>query len=304
MTNPLIIQKKILRKIYPRVNHGRIAIYSAFPKSASQHLLNLIKVGTDNKIRIIASKTGSGWGHNIINEEKICTDLRSYFKYKILYGHFPFTELNNDILKILAPNSNIIVSIRSLPDVAISYKEHIDRGRYGPLDPRVIGASEGNSNWNNLDDSKKYDYIINFIMPWYIRYIIGWLVGAKEWPLRIITFEEHTLFPCELLESVSNFLQIPITATSVKEKLSSKNMQLTNYNVGQIGRGFRALSREQLITIQNLFSFFGSPILDSNIGKYLLHGYDGLEFDVTDVVNDYTQKSAASDRFTTTFNNG
>jgi len=297
--NPLIIQKQILKRIFSKVNRRRIAIYSAFPKSASQHLINLIKIGTDNKTIIVSAKTGSGWGHNIINEEKIYLDIPNYFKHKVLYGHFPFSAHNNHALKTLAPNSNIIVSIRPLPDVVISYKEHIDRKGFGPLDLRIIGASEGNQNWNNLDDNKKYDYIINFVIPWYIRYIMGWLVGAKEWPLRIITFEEHTLFPYKLLESVSDFLKIQITATSVKEKVSPKNIQLTNYNVGRMGRGRQILSREQLITIQNILSFFGESILDSNIGKYLLHGYDGLKFDVTDVVNDYTE-SAVSCRFSTT----
>ncbi len=56
LINPLNPNKKILKRVFEKVNKG-IIIYSAFPKSSSQHILNLIGISSENKTNL-----GMKWG--------------------------------------------------------------------------------------------------------------------------------------------------------------------------------------------------------------------------------------------------
>jgi len=298
VSNPLILQRSAFRKIFLKTNRG-VSLYSAFPKSASNHILDLLRIG-NNELKIISPKISSGFGHNFIDKEKIYGPILNNFKQILIYGHIPFHSFNDSAIEELGI-SKIIVSIRPLPDIVVSYKEHVDKG-FGPLDYRISGSPESNPNWSKLDDKSKYDYIIKFIIPWYIRYAIGWLAGSEKYSLRFITFEECTQYPNEFLISISKFLNLQITSTSVEEKINNKRP--SNMNVGQRGRGCKQLSQEQLSAIRELLYFYGDSILDSNIGKYLLYGYEGLEFDVADVIHDYAQQGASPDRFSAALQSG
>lgn len=277
---------RLQHKLFQATNKG-VAVYSAFPKSASQHILNLLTIGTNSQLEIISPKMSNGFGHNFINTKSIYGKLSNYFKNILIYGHIPYHEYNSAVIKNLTNQHRVLISIRPLPDVVVSYKEHVEKGGgFGPLDYRIPGLAECNPNWNNLSEHEKYDFIIQFIIPWYVRYIIGWLSAATEYKLKFITFEEHTLFPYEALVSVSEFLKIQIDKDKLSLELQNGSVEKSNFNVGKRGRGYQALNARQLSTINAMFSSFGGEIFGSNIVKYLLYGYDGLAFTPKDVIND------------------
>jgi hypothetical protein len=230
-----------------------------------------------------------GYGHNFISQDAVFGSVTNFFKRLVLYGHFPYHYYNNLVMEGLGADTKILVSIRSLPDIVVSYKEHVDKSNYGPLDYRINGLPECNAQWSKFDDKDKYDYIIKFIVPWYIRFAVGWMEGAKKWPLRFVTFEEQTLYPHDFMMNVNSFLQIAVGPLELKEKLNPESLSKLSYNVGIIGRGYKLLDQDQLTRIKELVSCFGYSFLGSNLGKYLLYGYDGLPFEVADVIRNNAQ---------------
>ena len=96
-------------------------------------------------------------------------------------------------------------TIRSLPDTLVSYREHIEKTGHGPLDPHMPGLTEG-THFAKLTDRQQYDYLIKFVMPWYIRFVAGWLEAAHEWNVKFITYEELTNRPTECLREIAEFL--------------------------------------------------------------------------------------------------
>jgi len=273
----------ILEKI-PMIAHGNNILYTSFPKSASIHTLNLLKIANKD-MKIIRAKFSGGVGHNFISSETLNTSISNIFKDTVIYGHFPFNQHNHSLMKLKNINS-VLVLVRSLPDIVISYKDHIDQNNFGPLDYRIEGLKESNPNWFQLEDKKKYDYIIKFIIPWYVRYIVSWVKASENYSVKFITYEESTLYPKKSILSLGKFLNIHNIEDFLPKKVIV-NKKESNFNVGQNGRGFKYLSLEQLEEIKDLFHYFGSSITDLNIVKYLIYGFAGLDFTVKDVVENF-----------------
>lgn len=282
LANPILLEKLIWKSVFKATNRG-ISLYSAFPKSASNQVLELVRHANPS-LRIIETKISYGFGHNYIDDAKIFGPVFNQFRKLLLYGHVPFNNHNCSIMRDLRIKSTL-VSIRSLPDVVMSYSDHIDKFGYGALDYRIYNLQEGNPNWPNLTPQQKYDFVIKYIVPWYIRFVVGWMIANKEFDVGFVTFEEITSFPIDFLKCVCDFLQIdPVVSAEKVDLLKAKP---ANYNVGQSGRGFSELSDNQLASLEEMMSLYGTDFVRSNVGSYLLHGYGELDFGPRDVVEKY-----------------
>lgn len=272
-------------ELFNRTNKG-LYLYSSFPKSGSNHVLELIKIGSNYSIKDVIPKLSSSYGNNFIDINKIVGSLGNYKKEILIYGHIPFHMHTRLILDKLNFERKILVSIRSLPDVVVSYKEHIDKYGGGPLDHRIVGAQECNHNWINLSDTEKYDYIIKFIIPWYVTFIVGWVSAGSKLDVKFITFEEHTLFPANSICNIFKFLEISNHGDKLLNKNFNVNKIKSNFNVGLSGRGHNLLTNKQTNSIESLFKNFDNDLKRSYLVKYLLYGYEGLPFTIEDIVKD------------------
>lgn len=274
--------RAIGKAVYGRVNKGMM-VYAAFPKSGSRHLMNLITKCARPRTKVLKAKTCPGYGHNFISMRKLLTNP-GFRKRLILYGHFPYHSHNMSMIEQFSANPMVMVSIRPLPDVVVSYKDHVDRTGFGPLDYRVDGLSECNNAWHELDDKGKYDYVIRFIMPWYVRFVAGWMEGSKRLPTELLTFEEHTRQPWQCLVNLGKAFDLEMDAAALETLKVPAMLEKRNLNVGIEGRGFEILSENQRDGIGGLLSCFGNVFMQSELAKYLLHGYGGLSFSVDDVI--------------------
>jgi len=274
--------KAFAQAVFRSTNNGML-VYAAFPRSGSQHLLNLIATCTGNRTKVVKAKLGTSFGHNFISMRKLLTNP-SFGKRLILYGHFPYHKYNISIIEQFSAKPMAMVSIRALPDVVVSYKDYVDKAGFGPLDYRIDGMTEGNAAWHELDDQGKYDYIIQFVMPWYVRFIAGWLEGAKRWPTELVTFEEHSRHPWQCLVHLGKALNLEMDAAALELLKTPATLERRNLNVGIDGRGFELLSEQQRDGIRKLLSYYGHAFMQSDLTKYLLHGYKGLPFSVEDVI--------------------
>jgi len=281
----------ICKTLYRSVNK-RMVVYAAFPKSGSQHLRNLITKCTGNRTMIIAAKTSRGYGHNFISMRKLLTHP-CFRKRLIVCGHFPYHQHNISMIEHFSADPMAMVSIRPLPDVVVSYTDHADRAGFGPLDYRIDGMTECNAAWHELDEKRKYDYIIQFVMPWYVRFVAGWLEGSRRWPTELLTFEEHTRHPWQCLVNLGKTFDLEMDAAALETLRRPATVETKNLNVGIGGRGFEILSEEQRDRIRNLLSYYGNAFTQSDLTKYLLHGYGGLSFSVEDVIAEKATKGSS-----------
>jgi hypothetical protein len=277
VTHPGLLQREIVRRIF-RKTGCKIFVYSAFPKSASQSMLSLIQETARTKLKVIKPKIGNGSGHNFISPDELAKGL-SFRKNTMIFGHLPFNNTNFKIIKKYQKKTKIFVSIRPLPDIVVSYKEHVEKFNFGPLDYHIDGVPECNPGWGLLDEKRKYDFIISFIIPWYIRFAVSWMEAAKKWPVEFVTFEELTGYPQACILNIMRFLEIDLSLSLKTNLENTKNLPRCNYNKGIGGRGFELLQREQLRIIEDLILMHGEGFYHSTLGRYLLFGYDGLPFD-------------------------
>lgn len=285
------VRNKILQGLFHRTN-CRIFIFTAYPKSASTHLRNLLKIVCRKSIEIVSPKISDGFGHNFISEAEVLKKL-NFRKDVMLCGHMPYNSHNATVIKKFTQTPQVIVSLRPLPDLVISYKEHVDKIKFGPLDYRIAGMSECYSGWQSADDGKKIDYIINYILPWYVRFVASWKAASKKWRTDFITFEEHTLYPADSLSNIVQFLQLVVNTSELEALKNPENVPPKKINVGLSGRGLKILKQEQLDRIKELVTLYDDLFAESNLGKYLLYGYERLPFDPINVIRFKAQHSAA-----------
>lgn len=261
----------------------QLIVYSAFPKSASMHLLNLIQSCSIPEIKVVVPKLQSGYGHNFFSEKKVHAQLSS--KHLLMYGHIPFLKYNEELITDLSKTPDVIISIRSLPDIVVSYKEHADNNGFGPLDFFINNTTECHPGWHQLSDKQKYDYIIHFIIPWYIRFVAGWFEASKKWNVNFFTFEEHTGHPAECMSCIAELLNLDLDQKEIENLRIGSNVKKVNYNKGESGRGKKLLMEEQVDFLEKLVMMQGNNHLPLNLLKYLIHGYSQLDVDPIDMID-------------------
>jgi hypothetical protein len=302
VTHPGLLQREIVRRIF-RKTGCKIFVYSAFPKSASQSMLSLIQETAGTHLKVIKPKIGNGSGHNFISSDELARGL-GFRKNTMVFGHLPFNNTNFKIIKKYQKKPKIFVSIRSLPDIVVSYKDHVDKFNFGPLDYHIDGIAECNPGWGLLDEKRKYDFIISFILPWYIRFAASWIEAAKKWPVEFVTFEELTVYPQACILNIIRFLEMDLNP-SIKTRLkNAKNLPRCNYNKGIGGRGVELLEPEQLSTIEDMILMLGEGFYHSPLGRYLLFGYDGLPFDPEQISSEKAQGLRKNPLFSFFMENG
>lgn len=241
-------------------------------------MLALMQETAATQLKVIKPKIGNGSGHNFISMDGLSKGL-SFRKNTMIFGHLPFNNTNFKIIKKYQKKPKIFVSIRPLPDIVVSYKEHVDKFNFGPLDYHIDGVAECNPGWGLLDEKRKYDFIISFILPWYIRFAVSWVEAAKIWPVEFVTFEELTVYPQACILNIMRFLEIDLSPSAKTNLKNTKNLPRCNYNKGIGGRGLELLESEQLSKIEDMILMHGEGFFHSLLGRYLLLGYDGLPFD-------------------------
>jgi len=276
------LHRKYARRIFRKFG-GSFFVYTCFPKSASQYLADMIITIFENNLKVITAKSGPGFGHTFISQDELIRNL-NYRKNLLLYGHIPYIHSNIEILERHFRMQKVIITIRPLPDIVVSYKEHIDGVGHGPLDYHAHDLPECHPEWHMLGDEKKYDFIIQFIVPWYVRFVTGWREASKSIPVDFITFEEHTLFPRDCLKNIGVFLNLDLNAVSIEKLKTIDTMPIKNFNKGVSGRGGRLLKQTQLDKIDEMVSLCGEKFYNSFLGKYLLHGYEGQRIEPKEVI--------------------
>lgn len=253
----------------------RMVLLSAFPKSASQHMLYQLETSFD-KMHTIRAKTTPGDGHNYLSKSRLRSRL-NVGKTNILYGHYPLNRNNRRIIQHFA-EKRALISIRSLPDVVISYRDHMISKKSGPLDWGVKNAIECHPRFKELADTGQFDFIISFVVPWYLRYLQSWLVQRDLFPVRFVTFEAQTSDTQSLISRVGEYLQLELKPARTQQ--DEKKPVRVNFNKGLSGRGKELLAQNQIDKIAQLIAMAGLDHYPS-LCDYLINGESNTSRHIT-----------------------
>jgi hypothetical protein len=256
-----------LKPFWFRASRRKVVLLAAAPKSASQYMCQMLEGYYAGQFKVVRAKHSAGQGHNFLSIERVVRAIKwsRPRRHLLIYGHHPFTQANRAVLEALCPSPKVFVTIRSLPDTVVSYKEHIDKTRHGPLDPHVPGLAEGSARFAHFTDRQKHDYLIRFVLPWYIRFIAGWIEAANYWSVEFICYEQHTGGPAECMTNIAEGLGLAGRPEFLQQLRHDRNIAPRNLNRGVGGRGAACLNDDQLAAIDELLAladFAGTPMSD------------------------------------------
>lgn len=267
-----------------------VTLLTAFPKSASQHMIAIMEKGIEN-CGFQRAKLGPGFGHNFLHASQLTTGHAPRERL-FIYGHVPCTAHNEALMHSLAESVSCIITIRSLPDVVVSYAEHTAKLGSSPLDYGTPGLVDATPGWENLTTAERYDHIIEMVLPWYVTFINSWLFSTLSWPRLLFTFEEHTRYPAESLQAAARFMGVDLRPGAAAALSDPTHVERVNFNKGLSGRGLTELSARQLTRIRDLLNV--NPTLrDSWLAKYLHSGYADLDLTVQEMLSRKTSGSEA-----------
>lgn len=212
---------------------NKAVVFIASPCSASNTALNVISESLN--LPIVRAKVESGFGHNIIHES-----YSSITYTHILYQHcFPTRRNIKIISKVAIPPC--LLSYRNVYDWVVSMSERFIRVGRSPT-----GISFDENLVNEKDFKEVSDYIINFELSWYIRFLNGWLDASDK-------YEKIKLFPLEFSRIVDGTgldeftSSLPNFVSEFKSKIEM--VPKINFNKGKSGRGVNKLSESQMALI-------------------------------------------------------
>ena len=240
-----VIQTTPKPVVFSRRDSSNIVIAS-MPKSASSYFRANFENYFSTTHSMIYGKAYSGIGNNFLSREKILR-LMPLKKSCAVYGHIPLNQYHDQLLTEICPEKCAIIILRSLPDTVISYYDHIVRRGKSPLDPKLNKQPEGNPRWNVLSETMRFDFIIRFIIPWYVSFVSSWIIANDlGWKVRFVTFESHT----NNVESVLSELNSELEFAKITPNCNFSKESNVNFNQGRSGRGLTTLSHNQIVEIR------------------------------------------------------
>lgn len=265
-------------------SHGattpRGLVIAAFPKSASSHLVALVEKAVPKSL-VVRPKTCKGFGHNLLNPERIPVEPAAHV---VAYGHMPACGHNLDVILTKMVRPSCVVAIRSLPDVVVSFADHIQRDRRAPIDFDTPGLVDGFLGTMDLSRSELYNLIIDYTVPWYIRFLCSWLHGRHGIPLTVSTFEEHTGLPAAAIGHLVAFAGLECDPNIVRSFNDERTTGRVNFNQGVTGRGRNELSARQLDRVAEL-AHGVKGLRGTRIAHYLAGGFPAVDRAPHDVLS-------------------
>lgn len=247
---------KLFLKTYKR----NLVPVISLPKSASQTFFERLKHLYSANSLFIEPKIYAGMGHDFPIERKIKFSLAKTHFY---YGHSSASGYLFNFFKFYNKFDHALLLVRPLKSCFQSYINHIEKYKYGPLDNRILDMPLFMDDWHASSYNLKMNYVLNFVLPLYIKLIKSWIAAQKAYKfnLRIISYNE-------IIEDGENlFDEIEGLYPFLKKSDSMENLALIKKNISTNYHQIKDFNQKQLDLIEAMLKFID---LDSNIKDYLL----------------------------------
>jgi hypothetical protein len=229
-----------------------LILIAAYPRSASNHLSYLVSEILGYESRKLS--IGTGFFHETIYLPKL-TDILS--KKSVVTQHIRANSVLRSFIHEL--DLKIIILVRNIFDVIVSYNDYISKHGWSPIDPDKGGKyPEFCKDYFSFEDSKKFDYIIEMVVPWYISFYASWYnytITEKIIKGCWLTYEKLFEDQKSSLLKILDFYKANVDE-SIIDMFINRNIKV-NFNKGFSGRG-ELLTNSQRERVQYYTSFFPS----------------------------------------------
>jgi hypothetical protein len=151
--------------------------------------------------------------------------------------HIRYARVSMQLLK--AFSTKVVVLTRRLDDIVVSLRDHIEH------ESPECSMFYIETDWYvKKTATERIDFLIDYAMPWYLNFYLGWQRGAQLYPNQIlqIPYEELIENAAACVVRIADFYGM------ASESLSLADLDKrvgTRFNQGRIGRGREELSPAQ-----------------------------------------------------------
>lgn len=206
----------------------------------------------------------TGWPDTFLSYAYLQNEQEIYLPYlqraassnTVTQQHCRATGPNTQILQAFGIRPVILV--RRLDDIVLSLSDFYDGGATVNTFYRDV--------WPTLDQSGKYDLIIDHVMPWYASFYASWerVARLKKLDCLFVTYEEMIADKPAMVAAIADYLQLGKTAEECAAAVQAVDgdAEKTRFNKGRAGRGAAALDNDQKARLRKLLGIYGEVNLD------------------------------------------
>lgn len=221
----------------------------AMPKSGSTYLTEVLKKGLSQRGWTIANMVPfSGRREQELTTSELHRQGLIDSNVFAVQQHCCFSEYTFGFIEKF--NVKVIFQVRSILDCIVSLVDHCNNeSTVWPI------AYLNDKIWSSLDEQNKLSFILDYYIPWYIKFWVGWSIAMKErdFSYQLIEYEKLISDPISTIDSLISFCG---------EKVDNPEKWLTlgkethiRKNKGIIGRG-KELPLWVHTRLQQLISYY------------------------------------------------
>lgn len=139
-------------------------------------------------------------------------------------------------------NIDVVLQVRDIFDTVVSLRDHLTReSTEFPM------AWMNGSNWKELNDTQKADFVIDMVVPWYFNFFVGWMQSGlvETGKVFVCTYERLRENPVAELQKILRFLREERDPRFIQTVVDGTQEETTRFNKGVVGRGKSLLSEAQ-----------------------------------------------------------
>jgi hypothetical protein len=233
------IQTALSGQIVPE--GGKHILVACMPKSASTYLTGLIKELPGMNLVTLT------YGHHR-REQELCP-LACALAHEVNYvakAHVRYSDATQNIMRQYGIFP--VILIRNIYDCIVSLRDHLV---HESLDiPQAFVPRD----FRRLAVRDQYDFIIDFIVPWYASFFASWV--EHDGPSVVFPYERLIQdFPAAVAK-IMEAAGVETSRRDIDAAISKVDPKENRFNVGRVGRGIEQLSGRQIKGIRHKFSFF------------------------------------------------
>lgn len=147
----------------------------------------------------------------------------------------------------------IVLQVRDILDCLVSSLEH-------PNKESVIQSNSfmTQEQWLVLDEGQRINYIVDFIAPWYFKYITGWVTLLEYYNIKhyIVKYELLLSEPEQVFSDVFEFCGICIDSlgASVEEVITPDRPSRLNVGIVGCGQALKSDVKQKIAQFRSYYS--------------------------------------------------
>jgi hypothetical protein len=131
-------------------------------------------------------------------------------------------------------NVKPLLQVRNIADCIVSTIDHINNESV-----EFPFAYLNKEQWLSFSEEQQLQFIMDFIVPWYIKFWVSWTTGLKQHNIayQVISYEQLIHDPQSEFLNIANYFDSAISPLDIKNWLEMSQQRPTRKNKAVVGRG-------------------------------------------------------------------